>query len=93
MICSMISIIKITLRKTQFILEEKMSNFRSRVSRIIMLAAVLVMACPLFAFAEEAAEEPALYATWWAVVPPVAASCLLVLLSAACCMQEILKEH
>ena len=50
-----------------------MSNFRSRVSRIIMLAAVLVMACPLFAFAEEAAEEPALYATWWAVVPPVAA--------------------
>ena len=50
-----------------------MSNFRSRVTRIIMLTALLVIACPLFAFAEEAAEEPALYATAWAIVPPVAA--------------------
>ena len=38
-----------------------------------MLTALLVIACPLFAFAEEAAEEPALYATAWAIVPPVAA--------------------
>lgn len=50
-----------------------MEKFRSRVLRIMMLAAILVMTCPLFAFAEEAAEEPALYATAWSIVPPVAA--------------------
>lgn len=50
-----------------------MKNFRNRVIRSIMLSVVVVMACPLFAFAEEAAEEPALYATAWSIVPPVAA--------------------
>ena len=51
-----------------------MESFRNRVIRVVMLCAVLVMACPLFAFAEEAAEEqPALYASAWAIVPPVAA--------------------
>lgn len=50
-----------------------MDKLRSRVIRVIMLAAILVMACPLLAFADEAAEEPALYATAWAIVPPVAA--------------------
>lgn len=50
-----------------------MEKIRSRVIRVIMLAAVFIMACPLFVFAEEAAEEPALYATAWSIVPPVAA--------------------
>lgn len=50
-----------------------MDKLRSRVIRVIMLAAILIMACPLLAFADEAAEEPALYATAWAIVPPVAA--------------------
>lgn len=38
-----------------------------------MLAAILIVACPLFVFAEEATGEPALYATAWSIVPPVAA--------------------
>lgn len=50
-----------------------MESFRNRAVRIMVLAASLVMLCPLFAFAEEAAEQPALYATVWALVPPVAA--------------------
>ena len=51
-----------------------MESFRNRVIRVVMMCAVLVMACPLFAFAEETAEEqPALYASAWAIVPPVAA--------------------
>ena len=50
-----------------------MKNVKSRAIRVIMLAAIFIMACPMLAFAEEAAEEPALYATAWSIVPPVAA--------------------
>ncbi len=50
-----------------------MENFRNRLIRVIILASMLVMACPLLAFAEEGAEEPALYASAWAIVPPIAA--------------------
>ena len=50
-----------------------METVRNRVIRIITLAAVLAAACPLFAFAEDGAAEPALYASAWAIVPPIAA--------------------
>ncbi len=50
-----------------------MKNFSKRIIRGIVLSVAVVMVCPLFAFAEEAAEEPALYATAWSIVPPVAA--------------------
>ena len=56
-----------------------MERFRSRAFRITMLAITLVMACPLLAFAEDAAKEPALYATAWAAVPPVAAILLAII--------------
>ena len=58
---------------------DKMERFRSRAFRITMLAITLVMACPLLAFAEDAAKEPALYATAWAAVPPVAAILLAII--------------
>ena len=50
-----------------------METVINRVIRIITLAAVLAAACPLFAFAEDGAAEPALYASAWAIVPPIAA--------------------
>ena len=50
-----------------------METVRNRVIRIITLAAVLAAACPLFAFSEDGAAEPALYASAWAIVPPIAA--------------------
>ena len=50
-----------------------METVRNRVIRIITLAAVMAAACPLFAFAEDGAAEPALYASAWAIVPPIAA--------------------
>ena len=56
-----------------------MEKIRSRVFRVMMLIALLVMACPLLAFADEAAEEPAMYATWMAAIPPVAAILLAII--------------
>lgn len=56
-----------------------MEKVRSRVFRLSVMAALLVMAFPLLAFAEDGAKEPALYATAWAALPPIAAILLAII--------------
>lgn len=65
--------------RSYWIWRVEMNKLSSRAFRIVMLAAVLVMACPMLAFAEDGGGEPALYATIWAAVPPVAAILLAII--------------
>lgn len=55
-----------------------MKSNRKKLSVLILTALMAVMTCPMtvWAAAEEAAEQPAMYATFWALIPPVVAIAL-----------------
>lgn len=55
-----------------------MKSNRKRMSVLFLMALTAVLACPMtvLAAAEEAAEQPAVYATFWALLPPVVAIAL-----------------
>ena len=54
-----------------------MKRNRKKITAIFLMAIMAVLACPMTVLAaEEAAEQPAMYATFWALIPPIVAIAL-----------------
>lgn len=50
-----------------------MERNKRKIIGMSMLIALLTVFCPMYAFAEDGAAEPALYASVWSILPPLAA--------------------
>ena len=52
-----------------------MNNMKRKIAWTISAIALMVMCCPVIAFAADGAEEyvPNMYASFWALIPPVVA--------------------
>ena len=55
-----------------------MNNMKRKIAWTISAIALMVMCCPVIAFAADGAEEyvPNMYASFWALIPPVVAIAL-----------------
>ena len=50
-----------------------MKRNRNKVSAVLAVVALFILACPVTVLAAEEAAQPAVYATFWSLVPPVVA--------------------